>query len=1368
MTHALRLAAALTLLAALPAEAQRSPEVSRRAAPEARMAPEAVRSASGDLAAGRYARGPAAFGARVRVVEETPGAVTVEVTTRWSRPLRDAPTDAGADGLAAALVGSEATAHALVELGAAVPPRVEILEADAEEARLPGAAALEAAFAGPLAEVVGVGERRRRTVGSLRIRLIQVDGDRVSRLRRALVRVHRTAPEASGAALRVGGGSAHLAVTRSALAEGTWFKLPVPESGVYRVTRALLESLGVDPDATDPNAVAAYHNGGAPLPALAGAERPADLVETPSLVLGGGDGRFDAGDAVILYAQGPVTWAWDLGADTPDDDAWAHTLNPFARETAVFLRTDAPAPRRVGGATFPGWADAEPLATVTGRLVHERDFVNLLREGSGSGLDWLGEEVTRAATGVTVLDTIPPGIAGEVRYRARMAARASPGIGVQLRRGGAVLQQVVPQAVVFNTATGALANTRVIDVTAPGGGSLAVTAAAPAAPQGATAWLDWVEATYQRAPVASGGVLQFPTPGAARGRFEWTLGGFSGAPEVWDVTEPGAVRRLGVEASGGGYRVQAEATDREREIVAFDPGAPLKTFASGEPVANQNLHGLAGFPDYVIVVPDGTRPGTEGMREPAERLAAHHRAGGLEVAIVGVEEINNEFGGGRMDMRAVRDFMKFLYDRAPSESDLPRYLLFFGDGHYDFRGIEEEATGVQRPLLLPTYQTDEMLVRERSYTSDDYFALLGDDEGIWEWRRNQSAAAVSSERVDLGVGRFPVQTAEEANLVVDKVLGYNAPEARGEWRARMTFLADDQYPNAFDNDLHVQNADAVARRVTDESPEVTVQKVYMPSYPEVENGAGRRRRPGATDASRRAIEEGTLVWNYMGHGGPEGLADEGLFTREVVQGLTNADRLPIFVTATCSFGKYDMVDAQSLAEETLLIDGGGAVAMFTTVRVVVTFISENSLNLGLNIALTRAMLERDGEGRPRRLGDILAEAKNTDVGAQLNNRKFNLLGDPAMRIGLPERPVRITSVNGVPVASGAAPELRAFEVARVEGEVLGTGGAVDPAFEGAVSLTVYDAAREIELPVRVNTSGFYTVQTDPIYAGRASVRGGRFSAEFLVPQDVSYSGLPARIAAYALGGGGTEVVDGLGQTSQAIVAQDAAPRPDDARGPDVRLFLDDTTFVGGGIARPAPVFLARLSDPSGINTVGAGVGHELLLTIDGDPTRAIDVGRYYEGDLDTYRSGTVRFPLPELAPGPHTVTLTAWDAANNATTETLSFTVAEGSDLLVENAYPYPNPTPGPSTFFFEHNQPPGTPARVQLRIYSLAGRPVRTMETDGPLSGGLVRLDWDGLDDDLDPLASGVYLYRLRVEVDAADGTRRVAERRDRLAVIR
>ncbi|MEL6616832.1 MAG: C25 family cysteine peptidase, partial [Bacteroidota bacterium] len=452
----------------------------------------------------------------------------------------------------------------------------------------------------------------------------------------------------------------------SVLASGTWYKLPVPASGVYRITRDLLSAIGADPDAIDPDRIGVYHNGGVPLPVLGGTERPADLVETPALSIGGGDGSFGENDAVILYAEGPRTWAWgDRGTSDPADVGWNHTTNPFTTASYVFIRVDAESPLRVGGATFPGWGDAQPLATVTGRALAERELVNLEREGSGSGLDWLGEEVTRVSGGVTVLDTIPPGLTGDVEYRARVAARARPSITLRMTQGGQLLGEATPLIVNFETAIGRLATTRIIEATSTPTSSLAVTIASPGAPGGATGWLDWVEAVFQRTPEATGGVLAFPTPGGQAGRFEVAMGGFSAAPEAWDVTEPGTVRRLGVEASGGRYRVQFQVDDplAPREIVAFDPGAPLRAFTGGEAVANQNLHGIASFPDYVMIVPDA-------LRASAERLADHRRAQGLETLVVDVGEVQNEFGGGTMDMRAIRDYMKFLYDRAPDEASL--------------------------------------------------------------------------------------------------------------------------------------------------------------------------------------------------------------------------------------------------------------------------------------------------------------------------------------------------------------------------------------------------------------------------------------------------------------------------------------------------------------------------------------------------------------------------------------------------------------------------------------------------------------------------------------------------------------------------
>ena len=1290
---------------------------------------------------------PRTDGPRVRVLAEEATSVTVELTATWAVPLADAlaQASAGSEGLTASGVahaagdGRAAVSHE-VALSARVPPAVEVVSEDVEWVALAsGQAEALLALAGPAAEVVNVSELRRQLVGSLALRVLRVDGDRIGRVRRLVVRVPRPALRVAFASR--GGGNPHVAVTRSVLADGQWYRIAVPREGVFRLTAAFLrDSLRVA--SADLNRVQVYGNGGRTLPAVTDAPRPADLREVPTLV---------QGDAVLFFAEGPSWWDW-VERTFRDAAHWAHDLNPFTTATHYFVRVDAPTPRRLAAEAFPAWPDAVRLQTVVERRFHERDLYNHEREESGSGLDWLGEELTTSGSGLSVLAGAPPaGLVGPVAYRARVGARAGQSVLVTMTAGGQAVASAAPSAVDLSfTNFGNLLSAQTMAGERSAPADVGVTFASAG---GGRTWLDWVEATMERAPTATGGVVRFATPGGRRGRFEIPLQGFTAAPEVWDVTESGSVRRLGVRAEGSSFVVQVEAVDREREIVAFDAGGAYVTAPprGGTAVANQNLHGLAGSPAYVVVTHTS-------FAAQAERLAAYRRRhDGLETVVVTVDQIFNEFASGTSDMRAVRDYMKFLYDRAPDAARIPRYLLMFGDGHFDYRGITSDV-----PNFVPVYETDDMFSRINSYTSDDYYALLADGDGVWDLND-------TTERVQLGVGRLPVRTAAEAALMVDKIEAYEGAATRGDWRTRATFVGDDQYPNSNDNDLHVLNADETAKRVAIVDPVITLQKIYAPSYPLVTTAAGRR-RPAVNEAIIRAINEGTLVWNYSGHGSPERLGDERYFTEEVKDQLENRDRLSIFVTATCSFGKFDIADSQSMAEEVLLRAEGGGIAMFTTVRLVFTGSSASGEdNFGLNITLTEDMFEREAGGRPKRLGDILFETKNTRIGSSLNNRKFNLLGDPAMRIGLPERRIAVET----PAA------FRAYDEATVRGRVLAANGQTDVAFSGEVDVEVFDALRvvrmpatppEFQLPVYI-PQGEYTLQTDALYAGRATVRAGEFSATFRVPQDVSYSGLPAKVAAYAVGAAG---LDAGGASQDGVVSAQAGTRPDDGAGPSVRLFIGDTTFVSGGLTRPDAVLIARLSDASGINTVGAGVGHEILLTLDGDASTAVDVGRSFTGDLDDYRSGTIRFALPRLAPGPHTARLTAWDGVNNSTTAEIAFTVSDAVGMEITDVFPYPNPTAGPTRFTFAHNLPAGTPARIQLRIFTVAGRPIRTIDGDealpgGVLPGGLVQIPWDGRDDDLDRLGSGVYLYRLRIEADGADGSAaQVVERVERLAIIR
>jgi len=1344
----------------------------------------------------------------LRVIDQTPTSVTYEATASWDGRLRDARQESlGATVMQA--VGGLPWLDQVLALPSLERPQVTVLSAEFDEVPLTfsAEAADAAGLTGRVAEVEHIGIERRQPTGTFVVRLLQADPDAgtLRRYTRVRVRIDFTETDsmAFGGALQ----NPHLDVSESVLATGTWYKIPVTREGIYRIDRSTLSALGLNPNTIDPHHVQVFGNDGAPVPALNSAPRIPDLAENPVFVVGGGDGRFNEADAVYFFARASTGWEWTPSSQAGLAIGWRHYINPFSTANYYFIRIDGTAQRRIATAPVPP-GTPNIVERVVGRIFIEEDLPGGMidRDGGGSGLDWLGRDLTRTRNQITVLDTIPPDLAqGTVSYRSRVAQRSDAQRSLSWLSGQETLATENMPASTSNVLF--QARTRVFHAPVSAGERLRIDLRLNATSGNPTAWIDYIQALYPQDLRAHNDYLRFASPGGQAGVFEFVLRGFTGEPQVWDVSSVAGARRLSVTASGDTYRVRVLVEDRDHpaELVAFRTNSSrirALNGASSNPVANQNLHGHVGHPEYVIVT-------ARDFWDAANELAAY-RSNELQTAVFDIQEIYNEFSGGQVDPRGLRDFIRFLYDRYPGGEPALRYVLLFGDGNYDYRGIRP---GGLENNFIPTYQTENSSHYNASYTSDDYFGLLDPNEGEW---------ASPSERLDLGIGRLPVRTPQEAADMVAKIKRYENPDTQGAWRTRYTLLSDDHLPNWWDRDLHVQNSEVIADTAAAWVPGLNFEKIYMATYTLQQTALGAR-YPGATADALRSLEEGTLIWNYSGHGGPSGLADEKLITREEIETLSNFDRLTIAITATCSFGRYDLAGERSGGEAFILNPNGGAVAIFTTSRVVYAGASpESETTLGLNIALNRNLLRLEDNGRPSRLGDAFFRTKQTNAGASVNGRKFNLLGDPAMRIGLPQRPVRITSINEVPIGddglfadvpetvlerapnadrgpsldrsngertttrdrfvdqvadhrsgSGGMVELRAQELATIRGEVLGFDETFDPSYSGEVEVLVYDVERTFTLPAEVvlqHTDGTFQERSDLIYRGRASVQGGTWEAQFIVPRDISYAGTSARISAYVSSGTG---YDGQGFTEEVVIGTESGPPLNDTQGPRVRMFLNDTTFVSGGLTGDEPVFIAKLSDESGINMAGVGVGHEMMLVINGNEAEAIDIGPFYRSDLDTFRSGSVRYPLPPLGQGPHSLTLTAWDVVNNSSTARLDFVVEDSNRLRIEHAYPYPNPTTGPTRFVFEHNQAPGTPARVQIRIYTISGRPIRTLDghetlPEGILTGSPVQIPWDGRDEDFDELATGIYLYRVRVEVDQGDGERRVTERVERLAIIR
>ncbi len=1316
----------------------------------------------------------------VVVLDESASQTTYELQATWLQPLQAAIDSSRSVALtnrsAYAAVAGTFDVSELLRLPTRGMPQVSVVAADYDEIALPlaaGADSVALALEGTPAYVSNPGTFRKSPVASLNFRLLTYEpaAGALKRYRRLVVRVsHPQGNNISAAYAGAHSGftrvrrdpivlNAHLAVTESVLASGDVIKFPVTREGMYRIDRTFLSEAGLNPDTIDPDRIQIFGNGGAPVPGPNSADRPADLLQNPVFSRGGGDGSFDDADVVFFY--GAPTTGWNYNAE---DEEWEHYVNPFSTQNFYFLKVGAEDGARVAAPAFPDYPDATTFTEVTGRVFVDFDDFNWSKQ-NGSGLTWISSPIDPTGRLDILTDSLPPGFnGGEVTYQGRVAIKSNPSAFARFNNGGTQLGQVRTGTVRAGQEepSARLAETTFRETIAAGS-PLNLSMTLESQPNSPEVALDWMRAFYPQVLTAQNGIVRFATPLGESGRLEFQLTGFGAEPQVWDITNPGEITRLGVVSAGNAYRVQLEAGTTPRELIAFAEQAAVNVDGSTVvPVEAQNLHGLTDYPDFIIVTPAAFKP-------YADELAAIRTAGGLNVRVTLIEQIYNEFSGGLVDMRAVRDYFRFVYDKAPSDDQRLRYALLYGDGHFNYRGLGGDAISLTN--WIPPYATVDSFTPDRTYTSDDYFGLLDEDEGEWIYRgfgipSVGGALTEPVDRMDIGVGRLTVQTEEEAQVLLEKIKHYENPVTYGAWRSRYTFISDDG-PTGLsgttdDEDLHLQNADVVAELVKGQFADVNVKKIYASSFDRIfRNGF---KIPGAREEIINSLEEGTLLVNYSGHGGEEGLAQEGIFTAEDAKELDNYDRLAIFVTATCSFGWWDLANYQSGAEELLLNPNGGAVALLTTVRLVYTSSDINSLNVGLNRQLARDMFEADVDGRPRRLGDVILLTKNTRVGLQGNNRKFNLLGDPTMRLGLPGRNVAVTEVNGVDVDASQA-QVQALDKIDIKGEVQTLNGTIDDSFNGVVDLTVFDAERRVPIDNQRHLgTPYYTVRQDLIWRGQVQANNGAFNATFVVPKDISYSNQTGRLSVYAFG----DNSHALGYNENFLVGGTSANPPNDNDGPQITLFLNDTTFVSGGLTSPEPKLIVKLFDESGINTVGAGVGHEMLLVVNEDEQNAIDISSGFRSETNSFQNGIVEWELPQQQLGSNSLSLRAWDVLNNSSSASLDYFVAADEDLVLKNVYNYPNPTAGDTKFVFEHNQPIGTSASIQVRIYTLSGRLIRSIETDEALAGGVIQLPWNGRDEDEDRLATGVYLYKLRVEVERQDGERQVSEKIEKLAIIR
>ncbi|MEX0686669.1 MAG: type IX secretion system sortase PorU [Balneolales bacterium] len=1209
----------------------------------------------------------------------------------------------------------------------------------------------------PVLEILDPGYHRKQRVASLKVHSSRQDVDNNMRfhvIKRLTFRVFKHSSVAPYTQMF----STQQQMPDSPLNSGTWYKIPINKDGIYRIDSGYLDNLGITASNIDPENIQLWGTNGYALPAINSESRP-EFSQIPILVSGQSDGDFGSNDFILFYGNSP-----DREIYNHTDYSFTHELHPFSTENYVYLTVGNEAGLRINESGSSG--------NPTREIDRFHDFIWLEEDlyksepRIKSGIEWFGKLFSpQINSSQTILyDTIPGYIPNtEVQLKIKMGARSESSSRFDLRINQTPLNPLPINAIFSSTSsTGPSARVATLNQTLDNlsipDDILEVSATFVPSISSAQGWVDWIQVRLHRRLEANNNKLIFyaPEDGDAGETARYSLIGFSSTPRILDVSDPVNPILIPVTGSTNSIEFNYATQPGTRFIAQSTPYTPR----SGERVVNQNLRGISDYPDYIIVT-------DELFLEEAHELAEYRRDNdGLRPVVVTQEQIFNEFSGGVPDMRATRDYLKFLFDRADSPDQLPAYLLFFGDATYDFKNIEGEAGNNN---YVFTYQSQESIDRIGSFGSDDYYGLLADGEGEWAGR----SGSTSFERVDIGIGRLPIQTNTDAQVFIDKIKSYENQDNRGDWRTLFSFAADDDVAGRNnDRDLHTLNANGTANQIDREATGIRLNKIYQFSYP-VENTSSGRRLPLANDAFIDRINNGTLIMNYSGHGNERVLSDELLFSVDDIPRFTNRDKLSILVTATCSFGRYDDTENQSGAELTMLYPDGGMVASFTTTRVVYTGTNEGTDNYGLNIELTRQMVQREEDGQPRRLGDIYRITKNSNVGRSFNSRKFILLGDPAMRIGLPTNNIRISKINGQEVSDEIIP-LRALDRVLVEGEVIGSDQNINTSFTGEATLRTFDVERFVNYPdlewVR-NESCFisecgYGVQNDILFNGRVSVKNGRFSSEFIVPKDISYSDNKGMIQVYAQ----HATSDAVGAFSNFTLNGRNPDAIDNEEGPQIEIFLNDETFFNGSLVNNSPKLIAQLTDETGINT-GGGVGHEIVAILTKEPQtgseQTIILNEFYQSEIDDFTKGRIEYPISDLEEGRYRLQLRAFDVFNNLGEEEISFEVADSRKLEIANMYNYPNPMHNFTQFMFEHNQQ-GNPMDISIRIYTLSGRPVAHIERESFISpSNLARIEWDGRDEDNHMLATGTYLYHIKIRTETIDG-RQSIDKIERLVVVR
>ena len=1099
--------------------------------------------------------------------------------------------------------------------------------------------------------------------------------------------------------------------SNSVLSSGTWVKIRISEPGIYQLTNGDLKNMGF----SNPDKVKLYGLNMEVLPESGLENLPGDISEIA---------LYRTDDKVLFYGRG--TTRFNLSNVSGGSCKFTHFNNPYSTYT-YYLLTEGDNPKEF--ATYK-YEVSNPTSTneFPDYALIEKDEFSFLNSGR---MFFEGYDYQSGSNKSYTLDL--PGISSgsSVNLSVQFCAAGSSSSSVSVSCNGSELGTFNISPLNDYEYGKVSSRTFTISNNVSDKNTVKLTHVRSS---GIAGHLDFIRASYMRALHIDGSQLLFRP--SKDGDLTFQLSGANDNTIVWRVTRGCETDGVDFSEKDGVLTIpfssdKGDITWKDEELVALNPSSTFPKPTVVGKIENQDLHSLSNI-DLVIVVPSNGR-----LTSQAQRLAnAHTEIDGITCAVIPIDKVYNEFSCGTPDATALRRFMKMLYDNAESELTRPKNLLLFGDGIWDNRQVTSAMRGYSADDFLPCYESDNSISHTDSYVLEDYYVLVDDN----------ASKSVLSCYPRIGIGRLPVHNAIDARGVVDKLIYYMGNHEVGSWKNSICFICDDGNEN-----IHMQDGEAIIAQTSSLYPDYNIKRIYLDTYQREVTATGDR-YPGAQSEVNKVIRDGTLIMNYTGHGGPNGMTHELVFQRKDFE-TWSSTRLPLWITAACDIAPFDM-NQDNVGESAILNPNGVAMGFLGTARTVYS-----SPNRQINLRFMKYVLGHDSYGRQYTIGEALSMAKSELVSTSssaVNRAHYVLLGDPAIKLAIPHYQVVIDKINGISTSGGEIASVYAGETIEVSGHITNESGVLDDTFTGLVYPTILDNIETVVCNNNPYGEGNGNTSEDPytfkarmrtLYSMVDSVRQGRFTFKCPIPLDNNYSGETGQISIYA--SKSDRSVEAHGCNEQFKIVGSTSSIIGDGKGPEISpIYLNTENFQNGDVVNETPLLVAYFSDEDGINTTGSGIGHDITAMIDNNELTTYSLNSYFIPTVGDYRSGAVAFSIPALEDGLHTLTVRAYDIFNNPSTNTIEFYVNNGEKPKIFSLNVI-SPVKDVAEFIIENDRPMND-LNVHIRVYDIGGREVyHTSETNFSSSSSYT-FTWN-LNESNSHLVPGIYI--VKAGISTSDG---------------